>query len=62
MERFKIDLKTFWAWSCLTIAVQLSECKYWSNILEPKSPNRQSFEIAANYFLPHFNSTTCMYL
>ena len=28
MEGFRIDLKTFWAWLCLTNALKLSESKY----------------------------------
>jgi len=28
MEGFRIDLKTFWAWICLTNALKLSESKY----------------------------------
>jgi len=28
MEGFRIDLKTFWAWLCLTNAPELSESKY----------------------------------
>ena len=28
MEGFRIDLKTFWAWLCLTNAPKLSESKY----------------------------------
>ena len=28
MEGFRIDLKTFWAWLCLTNTPKLSESKY----------------------------------
>jgi len=43
MEEFRIDLKTFWAWLCLTNTPKLSESKYqagfWGENFGPKSPN-----------------------
>ena len=43
MEGFTIDLKTFWAWLCLTNAPKLPESKYqadfWGDNFSPKSTN-----------------------
>jgi len=33
MQRFRVDLKTFWAWLCLTNAAMLSESKYLADFL-----------------------------
>ena len=33
MQRFRVDLKTFWAWLCLTNAAVLSESKYLADFL-----------------------------
>ena len=33
MQRFRVDLKTFWAWLCLTNAAMLSESKYLAGLL-----------------------------
>ena len=39
MEGFRIDLKTFLAWLCLTSTLKLSENKYQACFGVPKSPN-----------------------
>jgi len=52
MEGFRIDLKTFWAWLCLTNTLKLSESKYQAGFWGPKSFNLHD---------PYIYSTTVLY-
>ena len=55
MEGFRIDLKTFWAWLCLTNAPKVSESKYQAGfgvIISGKNPQ--------TFMIPIY-STTVLY-
>ena len=62
MQRFRVDLKTFWACLCLTNAAMLSESKYQAGfgvIISGQNP--QTFTIPIYSTTVLYDSTTILY-
>jgi len=62
MQWFRVDLKTFWAWLCLTNAAMLSQGKYlaglWVGFLGKKS---HILYIALLSYYIYLSTAVCKY-